>query len=185
MGSFNPIHNGHMFIANYILEFTDVDNILFVVSPQNPFKQNQNLLNEKERFHLVDIAIGITKNMAVSDIEFSMKKPSYTVDTLKRLQLENSNIDYVLIMGSDNLLNINQWKDYQYILENFEIYVYKRFGYSLKNFDNKYNIKILENSPISDLSSTFIRESIKNDKNMKYFLPCGVNYEIKRKNYYK
>ena len=190
MGSFNPIHNGHMGIANYVLEFTDVDEIMFIVSPQNPFKQGQELLNEVDRFKLVETAIGTTNNMLVSTIEFHMEKPSYSVDTLKQLQMINPDTEFVLIMGSDNLLKIKEWRDYEYILENFGVYVYKRIGYSLKNFKgidiiNRYNIKVLDDCPMSDLSSTFIRESIISDKNVKHFLPCGVYHEIIKNNYYK
>jgi len=190
MGSFNPIHNGHMMIADYVLEFTDVDEIMFIVSPQNPVKQNQELLNENDRFKLVETAIGTTNNMVVSTIEFQMKKPSYSVDTLKQLQIINPDTEFVLIMGSDNLQKIKEWKDYKYILENFSVYVYNRVGYSLENFKeiniiDRYNINVIDECPVSDLSSTFIRESIKKDKNVKHFLPCGVYYDIEKNNYYK
>jgi len=190
MGSFNPIHNGHMGIANYMLEFTDIDEIVFIVSPQNPLKQGQDLLNEIDRYNMVETAIGISKNMSVDDIEFSMKKPSYSVDTLKQLQIYNTDVDYVLIMGSDNLIKIKEWKDYEYILENFGVYVYNRVGYSLSNMKsidtiNRYNVKVLDDCPMSDLSSTFIRNSIINNKNIKYFLPCGVYHDIEKNNFYK
>lgn len=187
MGSFNPIHNGHMGIANYILEFTDVDEIMFIVSPQNPFKQDKELLNEFDRYNMVEIAIGTSNNMSVSNIEFQMKKPSYTVETLKQLAFSYPETEFILIMGSDNLIKIKEWKDYEYILENFGVYVYNRVGHSIKNIDtiNRYNINVLDKCPISDLSSTFIRESIISDKNVKYFLPCGVYHEIEKNNFYK
>jgi len=190
MGSFNPIHNGHMGIANYMLEFTDIDEIVFIVSPQNPLKQDQDLLNEIDRYNMVETAIGISKNMSVDDIEFSMKKPSYSVDTLRQLQIYNPDVNYVLIMGSDNLIKIKEWRDYEYILENFGVYVYNRIGYPLSNIKsidiiNRYNINVLKDCPTSDLSSTFIRNSIINNKNIKYFLPCGVYHDIEKNNFYK
>ena len=191
MGSFNPIHNGHMGIANYVLEFTDVDSIMFIVSPQNPFKKGKEMLDELKRLKLIEIAISETKNMIATDIEFNMPKPSYSVDTLKQLKNDDPDNEYVLIMGSDNLENLDKWKDYEYILDNFNIYVYKRNGfekniYSLHNHKIRkhlynYDIKLIDDCPTSDLSSTFIRNSIKNDKNVKYFLPCGVFEEIKKK----
>jgi len=189
MGSFNPPHIGHMGIANYMLEFTDLDEIQFIVSPQNPFKVNQSLLDEKKRLEMVEIAIGTTQKMYASNIEFSMKKPSYTIDTLKRLKVENPDIDYVLIIGSDNLISFKDWKDYQYILDNFEVYVYKRIGYSEDTDENKdfirnHNIKVFETCPSIELSSTFIRESIADGKNVKYFLPGGVSYYIEQNNFY-
>ena len=187
MGSFNPIHIGHMGIANYMLEFTDIDAIDFIVSPQNPFKQDQTLLDENERLKMVEIAIGVTENMYVSDIEFAMKKPSYSVDTLKTLQARNKDIKYVLIIGSDNLEKIEQWRDYEYILENFELYVYERIGYSIKdnNLIEKYNIKLFTDCPKIELSSTFIRKALSEKKCMKYFLPIGVQYYINLNNFYK
>ena len=190
MGSFNPVHIGHMGIANYMLEFTDIDAIDFIVSPQNPFKQNQSLLDENERLKMVQIAIGVTENMYVSDIEFTMEKPSYSIDTLKTLQAQNTDIKYVLIIGSDNLELIEQWRDYEYILENFDVYVYERIGYSTKTIKmihliQKYNINVFNDCPSIELSSTFIRKALSENKCMKYFLPIGVQYYINQNNYYK
>lgn len=189
MGSFNPIHIGHMGIANYMLEFTDLDEIQFIVSPQNPFKVNQNLLDENIRLEMVNIGIGVSDKMSASNIEFKMKKPSYTIDTIKKLKEDNKDIDYVLIIGSDNLIAFKDWKDYEYILDNVEVYVYKRIGYTTQNIKNidfiaRYNINVLENCPSIELSSTFIRESISDGKNMKYFLPPGVHHYIKTNTLY-
>jgi len=139
---------------------------------------------------MVEIAIGTTKYMSASDIEFGMKKPSYSVDTLKQLQINNPHKEFVLIMGSDNAITIDKWKDYQYILKNFTIYVYDRDGYEIDDQDilydeEYYSITIFSDCPKSNLSSTFIRESIVNGKDVKYFLPGGVNYHIDINDYYK
>jgi nicotinate-nucleotide adenylyltransferase len=184
MGSFNPVHIGHMIIANYMLEFTDLDEILFIVSPQNPFKTNLNLLSDERRLHMVELAISDTKNMSVSDIEFSMKKPSYTVDTLKELTKNNNN-EYHLIIGSDNLESFTKWYKYDEILNLVKLYVYKRKGYDKYdlNFVKENDIKLFTECPEIEMSSTFIRKNI--DKNLKYFLPGDVSNYIKTKKLYK
>jgi len=185
MGSFNPIHIGHMIIANYMLEFTDLDEILFIVSPQNPFKENSELSPEQHRLEMVKIAISNSKNMSVSDIEFKMKKPSYTIDTLKKL-IGDSLDEYFLIIGSDNLIIFENWHKYKEILKLVDLYVYNRKGYNYINIDfiNKYNIKIFNNCPEIEMSSTFIRKNTIT-KNLKYFLPGNVYEYMNKHNLYK
>jgi nicotinate-nucleotide adenylyltransferase len=136
---------------------------------------------------MVEISIGISENMFANDMEFKMKKPSYTCDTLKNLKKENTNIDYVLIIGSDNIKTFNLWKEYGYILENFEIYAYERIGYTDydKTFVDENNITIMHNCPSLELSSTFIRKALSEGKNMNYFLPPGVNHHIQKNELYK
>jgi len=184
MGSFNPVHIGHMIIANYMLEFTDLDEILFIVSPQNPFKINIDLLSDKRRLHMVELAISNSKNMSVSDIEFSMKKPSYTIDTLKKITKNNNN-EYHLIIGSDNLESFTKWYKYDEILNLVKLYVYKRKGYDKYdiNFVKENDIKLFTECPEVEMSSTFIRKNI--DKNLKYFLPGDVSNYIKTEKLYK
>jgi len=177
MGSFNPIHIGHMIIANYMLEFTDLDEILFIVSPQNPFKINSELLSGNRRLHMVELAISDTENMSVSDIEFKMKKPSYTIDTLNVITKNNKDNEYHLIIGSDNLESFKKWYRYEDILNLVKLYVYKRKGYENYDLDfvKENNISLFTDCPEIEMSSTFIRNNI--NKNLNYFLPNGVfNY---------
>lgn len=186
MGSFNPIHIGHMMIANYMLEFTDIEKIIFIVSPQNPFKEKTSLIDEDIRLNMVEIAINNHKNMIADDIEFNMKKPSYTIDTIKKLKSDNPYNDYILIVGSDNLNNLTQWKDYKELLESVQLYVYKRIGYNViyDNFIIENNIKIFESCPTIELSSTFIRESINDGKDMTFYLPYGIQEYIENNKLY-
>ena len=161
-GSFNPVHNGHLMIANYILEFSDVEQIWFIVSPQNPFKEQKNLLPDHHRLELLRRAIGDTEKYKASDIEFRMPKPSYTVDTLAYLADKYPEKKISLIIGSDNLKNFHKWKNSEIIIQNHDILVYPRPG-----FDEKLMIsdrfKII-NAPLIEVSSTFIRKAEKKVK---------------------
>lgn len=169
-GSFNPIHNGHLIIANYILEFTDLEQIFFVVSPQNPFKEKAGLLEDYHRLALVKEAIGETRKYHACDIEFKMPKPSYTIDTLTYLQEKQPDKEFSLIMGSDNLKNFHKWKNSQQIIDNHSLYVYPRPNFDVSEFKNNKNIIIID-APLMEISATFIRKSIKDKKDIRFFLP--------------
>ncbi len=169
-GSFNPIHIGHLIIANHFLEFSDLDEIWFVVSPHNPLKEKEELMNAELRLKMVEAAVSEHPKLKVSKVEFLLPQPSYTIYTLRHLQLKYPKHHFKLLIGSDSLKNIEQWKDYKKILSGFDIYVYKRRGYSLKDFSFKKNIKILK-APYIDISATYIRQLLKSKKSVKYLMP--------------
>ncbi len=169
-GSFNPIHIGHMIVANIMANNTDLEQVWFVVSPQNPFKKSKTLLHEFDRFDMVEKAIADNSKLKVSDIEFSMKKPSYTIDTLVRLSERYPNHEFKLIIGEDNLAQFPNWKNYEKILEYYGLYVYKRPKAEPHNFLLHPNVKFTE-APLLDISATFIRSQIASGKSIKYMVP--------------
>jgi len=169
-GTFNPPHIGHTLIANYFYITNNFDEIWFIVSPQNPFKKDITLLDEKLRLEMVRLAIEDANYLKASDIEFSLPKPSYTINTLEKLKNDYPQYTFNIIMGSDNAISIEKWKDFQNIIDNYRIYVYPRTGYSTKNILTHKNIKIDNTAPIIDISSTWIREQIKNGKDVQFFL---------------
>lgn len=182
-GSFNPIHLGHLIIANYILENTDLNKIWFIVSPQNPLKNTNDLLDDTIRLKLVRLAIKNNNKFKASDIEFKLSKPSYTINTLKYLKSKHKTKDFVLIVGEDNLDSFEKWKDYREILNDYELYVYPRTNSKSNknlNFQNIHKI----NAPLIEISSTYIRENIKLNKSIRYLLPEVVRKEIEKNNYY-
>jgi nicotinate-nucleotide adenylyltransferase len=175
-GSFNPIHIGHLIIANHILNTSLLDKIWFVVSPLNPFKQSDNLLNEYDRFHLVQKAIENDNRLKASDIEFSLPKPSYTVHTLTYLREKYPTHSFSIIMGSDSFQNLGKWKNAEVIIENYPVVVYKRPGFEI---DNKLNARLeIMKAPLLEISATHIRELIKEGKSIKYLVPPVVEEEI-------
>ncbi|WP_165023996.1 nicotinate (nicotinamide) nucleotide adenylyltransferase [Dysgonomonas sp. ZJ279] len=180
-GSFNPIHIGHVILANYIVEFTEIDEVWFLVSPQNPLKDNVGLLDEKERFHMAQLALEGYSRLKASDFELFLPKPSYTINTLEALQLAYPANNFMLIIGADNWSNFEEWKDYDRMVQEYPIKVYPRVGYRI-TIPTKLRQKVeaLE-SPVIEISSTFIRESIAVGKNIKAFLPDSV-YEYIEKN---
>ncbi len=183
-GSFNPIHNGHLAIANYMLEFTELKQIWFVVSPQNPFKQNQVLLPDYQRLELINLAIGDSINYKASNIEFNLPKPSYTIDTLTYLYDKYQDKKFALIMGSDNLLNFYKWKNFNEILRHYYIYVYPRPGNKNIELMKHQKIKLVD-APLMEISSSFIRKSIKNNKNVQFFMPQKTYNYINEMHFYK
>ena len=183
-GSFNPIHKGHITLANYILNHTDLDKIWFVISPQNPLKDKNLLLPEKERLKMVNMALVDIENMQASDIEFKMPKPSYTIDTLNLLKERFKENQYVVIMGTDNLENFDKWKDYQKILNEYEIFVYSRSTSDGGELKNHPKVKLF-NSDFTELSSTMIRKMIKENENVDGLIPNSVYNYIKRNGFYK
>jgi len=182
-GSFNPVHIGHLIITNHVLNETDLDKIWFVVSPQNPFKQNNSLLNEYDRLHLLRTAIEDDPRMKVSDIEFYLPKPSYTINTLTYLKEKYPEQDFFLIMGSDSFQNIDKWKNYETIINNYKIYVYKRKGFDLKDNNNEA-IKLLD-APLLEISATNIRQLVKQGKSIRYMVPEKIREEIEGNLFFK
>jgi len=184
-GSFNPIHTGHMILAHYMLEFTDLDQVWFVISPQNPFKKRQNLLDDHHRLALVKEAIEDDPRFRAMDIEFRMPRPSYTVHTLAYLREEYPVRPFCLIMGSDILPTFHKWKNYELILEEYELLVYPRPGFSENPYQGHPKVRLVEGVPQLEISSSFIRESINNGKDMRYFLPERVYRYVREMHFYE
>ena len=182
-GSFNPLHLGHKIIASYMVEFSDLDKVMFVVSPQNPLKKKHSLLNQHHRLMIIRMEIEDNSKLQVSDIEFSTPQPSYTIDTLIRLKERNPRNQYVLIMGSDNLQNFHKWKNYQQILEDYPIYVFPRPGFEISEIDK--NIHIVKGVPQMEISASFIRASIKEGKDVSYLMPEKAWKYTDEMNFYK
>ncbi len=175
-GSFNPIHNGHLIIANYIANNTTVDEVWLVLSPQNPLKKQATLLNEYDRLHLAKIAVEGENKIKVSDIEFKLPKPSYTVDTLIYLKEKYPDYEFSIIMGSDSFQNLPKWKNYETLIANYKIYIYLRPTFEIKN-NYGANIEIVK-APLLEISSTEIRTMIANKQSIKYWVPDSVYDEI-------
>ena len=186
-GSFNPIHIGHLILANYILENTNMDELWFVVSPQNPFKEKKSLLKDHNRLDMVQLAIKNYPKMRASNIEFSLPKPSYTIDTLTYLKEKYPNYLFSLIMGEDNLTNLHKWKNYETLINHYQIIVYPRIGESEKpekDIIDCENIALV-NAPIIELSATEIRQMIKDGKNTRPMLPPEVFDYLDGSSFYK
>ncbi|GAB3419870.1 nicotinate (nicotinamide) nucleotide adenylyltransferase [Niabella aquatica] len=182
-GSFNPIHHAHLIIANHILNEGLVHKIWFVVSPHNPLKETSSLLEENHRLHLVNTAIENDNRMKATDIEFSLPRPSYTAVTLAHLAEKYPHHQFAVIMGGDSFQNIKRWKNYTYILDNYEILIYNRQGFIVE-VENNAKISIL-NAPLLELSATEIRKLIRKKKSLKYLLPDSVITEIEKGGYYR
>ena len=187
-GSFNPIHIGHLILANYILEKSDMAELWFVVSPQNPFKEKKSLLNDHNRLDMVNLSIKNYPKMRVSDVEFGLPKPSYTIDTLTYLHEKYPDYQFSLIMGEDNLAGLHKWKNADLLVKNHQIIVYPRV-FEEKQTDSKYNIDhdniTLITAPIIELSATEIRQMIKDDKNVRPMLPPEVFEYLDGSSFYK
>jgi nicotinate-nucleotide adenylyltransferase len=182
-GSFNPVHNGHLIIANYISQVTELDKVWLVVSPQNPLKPKETLLKDYDRLHLINLAIEDCKHLKSSNIEFGLPKPSYTIDTLVYLHEKYPQHEFSLIMGSDNLVTLHKWKNYEKLLA-YKIFVYKREGFTGNPFPDNTNITVLE-FPLLDISATFIRENIRKGISMQFFLPEAVWKYVDEMGWYK
>jgi nicotinate-nucleotide adenylyltransferase len=183
-GSFNPIHVGHLIIANTLACNSDLDQVWFILSPQNPFKKNKSLLHEFDRYTLVEKAIADNFRLKVSDIEFNLPRPSYTVDTLAVISEKHPDHQFVLIMGEDNLVQFENWKNYEKILEYYQLYVYPRPETPEHNFKTHPKVKFID-APLLDISATFIRNSIKEGKSIKYMVPEPVETYISWKKLYQ
>jgi nicotinate-nucleotide adenylyltransferase len=184
-GSFNPIHHGHLIIANYVLQHSDLNEIWFIVSPQNPLKPFGSLLNEYHRLYLVQCAIEGEKRLRALDIEFKLPKPSYTANTLAYLQEKYPLYHFSIIMGSDSFSNLSRWKNCGFIMKNYSIYVYKRAGHEIKPTTNGNGHTIIMDAPLLQISATYIRENIKAGKSIRFLVPEKVREEIEQNGYYK
>ncbi|MGP1447273.1 MAG: nicotinate (nicotinamide) nucleotide adenylyltransferase [Candidatus Limimorpha sp.] len=169
-GSFNPIHHGHVMLANYLVEFSDLDALWFVVSPQNPLKKETDLLDDDERLQMVQLAIGDDTRFKVSDVEFSLPKPSYTINTLTALSSKHPDIQFVLICGMDSLQDFRRWKAYDRILSDYKLLVFPRKGFDGGDFATHPSVTVLE-TPLIEVSSSFIRRCIREGHDVRHFMP--------------
>ncbi|MDR0790697.1 MAG: nicotinate-nucleotide adenylyltransferase [Bacteroidales bacterium] len=191
-GSFNPIHNGHLILANHIADNSDLSQIWFVVSPLNPLKSQASLLDNRSRFAMVQAAIEDDDRFLASDIEFSLPMPSYTINTLVYLSEKFPQRQFVLILGEDNLDTFDKWKNYNAILDYYQLYVYprkqskeaKQTSDTLTQFKKHPNVKMIE-APQIEISSSYIRQNIRQGKSIRYLVPEKVRQEIERCGYYK
>lgn len=184
-GSFNPIHTGHLILANYVSQFTSVDEIWFLTSPCNPFKEDDFLLDENIRYEMVQLALQDYPRFRASNFEFTLPKPSYTIHTLVALKAAYPGHTFSLVIGSDNWTEFEKWRNYDKILENFNIKIYPRLGYRIF-IPTRYKTRVEAlDAPIVEISSTFIRDSISEGKDMKAFLPETVYRFIADKGLYK
>lgn len=172
-GSFNPIHIGHLAIANIMAETTDFDQVWFVVSPQSPFKKSKGLAHEFDRLDMVEAAIYDNAKLKATDIEFSMPKPSYTVDTLAYLSDKYPNHTFSLIIGEDNLKSFPKWKNHQVILDQYGLYIYPRPNMGVSELNAHSSVKWIK-APLFDVSATFIRNLLKENKSIRYLVPESV-----------
>ena len=182
-GSFNPIHHGHLIIANHILNETEIRKIWFIVSPQNPFKESRSLLNEYDRLHLVRLAIQDDNRMKCSEIEFSLAKPSYTSNTLAFLSEKYQEHIFSIIMGSDSYQNLDKWKNYETIVNNYDVYVYKRKDHDIRTTLNRKPLVL--DAPLIEISASQIRNNIKSGKSIRYLVPETVREEIETRKFYR
>jgi nicotinate-nucleotide adenylyltransferase len=182
-GSFNPVHIGHLIIANFAVSSTDLNQVWFVVSPQNPFKNSSGLLNKYHRLHLIKSALDGENNLKACSVEFNLPTPSYTVDTLSYLKDQFPQHEFSLLVGSDGFKNLDKWKNYEVILKNHIFYVYKRCGFDIEK-KHGATIHILD-APLLQISSTLIREFIRNRKSIRFYVPDIVKEEIEKWGYYR
>jgi nicotinate-nucleotide adenylyltransferase len=183
-GSFNPIHVGHLIIANHLATHTDLDKVWMVVSPQNPLKPKKTLARDFDRLHLVRLGIGDNPRIEASNVEFNLPKPSYTVDTLAFLTEKHPDKTFALIMGGDNIASLHLWKNYEQLLANFDIYVYQRPGTELGPLATHPRVKVLE-APLLDISATYIRDCIRKGQSVRYLVPEPVFEYLKDNTLYK
>jgi nicotinate-nucleotide adenylyltransferase len=181
-GSFNPIHTGHLIIANHVLNHSDIDKIWFVLSPHNPLKEAHSLLNEYDRMQLAELAIGDNAKFRVSNVEFHLPRPSYTIDTLTYLSEKFPLERFSVIMGGDSFQNIHRWKNYEQLLNHYSVIVYNRPGFTVNPAPGT-PVTVMD-APLLDISATFIRKQLKEGKSVRYLLPDAVwKYIIDNKYY--
>ncbi|MBE9483197.1 MAG: nicotinate-nucleotide adenylyltransferase [Bacteroidetes bacterium] len=183
-GSFNPIHIGHMILAGYMIEYTDLKEVWFVVSPQNPLKEKNSLLADYHRLAMVNIAVEDDARMRSCNIEFKMPQPSYTIDTLAYLDEKHPDRHFVLIGGTDILPSFHKWKNYKVLLENYPLYIYNRPHYEPGEYSSHKNISFFD-APLLEISASFIRASIKQEKDIRYMLPPRVYEYIMEMHFYE
>lgn len=185
-GTFNPIHIGHLILANYMAEFSDLDEVWFVITPMSPFKQKSSMLDNIHRMAIANVAVEDYPKLKTSDIEFKLPQPNYTVNTLIHIEEKYPEHQFCLIMGEDNLKGFHKWKNYEIIIKNYQLYVYPRIsvGTVESEFLKHPNVHRVQ-APIVQISSTFIRKSIKNKKDIRTMLPANVWNYIDEMNFYK
>ena len=182
-GSFNPIHIGHLILANFMATHTDLTEVWLIVSPQSPFKVGQELLGEQQRFDLVQRAVAGNDRLQALDVEFSLPKPSYTIDTLDVLRAQHPEYQFVLLMGGDNLPGLPDWKAAGRIMAELEVYVYPRPGYPLP--DSILPMVRVVQAPLLDISATFLRQCLQNGLSIRYLVPEAVEQQISAEGYYQ
>ena len=182
-GSFNPVHNGHLIIAKHVINNTDLKQVWMVISPQNPLKKSNSLLNKYDRLNMVQSALEGETKIKASTIEFNLPSPSFTIDTLAYLKEKHKQHQFSIIMGSDSFTNIKNWKNYEMIIKNYEIYIYQRTGYPIQNTEESIVNKL--EAPLIEISSSAIRKIIKDGKSIRYLVPDVVDQQIKENKYYK
>jgi nicotinate-nucleotide adenylyltransferase len=183
-GSFNPIHIGHLIIANIMAANTDLDRVWLMVSPQNPLKPSKGLLHEFDRYDLVKAAIAGNPKLEVSDAEFHLPKPSYTIHTLAHLSEKHPSKQFKVILGQDNLENFSKWKNYQQILDLHGLFVYPRPNATQTDFQHHPNVTLID-APLLDISATYIRQCIRDNKSIRYLVPEAVEQLIHQKQFYR
>jgi nicotinate-nucleotide adenylyltransferase len=183
-GTFNPVHVGHLVIAEYFSEFTDLDEVWMVVSPHNPLKSQKELLEDKTRLSMTRLAVGKSKKIKVSDIEFNLSRPSYSYNTLTYLKQKFPKHNFILLMGEDNLQHFDKWKNFGKILDEFKVYTYPRPDSKTSKHHRHKNVKVFSEAPLMDISATFIRIAIAKRKNIKHMLPEKVWSYIRQKKLY-
>jgi nicotinate-nucleotide adenylyltransferase len=197
-GTYNPVHVGHLVIANYMAEYTDLDQVWLIVSPQNPLKEKSSLLADYHRLALVKIAIDDNPKLRASDIEFKLPKPSYTATTLAYLKEKHPEHEFALIMGEDNLRTLHKWQNHEIILKNHKIYVYPRVLTTQEeaevstinaqignDFAQNTNVILCDDAPVMKVSASFIRQAIKDNKDVRYLLTEPVHKYIDEMNFYR
>ncbi|CAN5304986.1 nicotinate (nicotinamide) nucleotide adenylyltransferase [soil metagenome] len=182
-GSFNPVHTGHLIIASHFANYHHFQQVWLVVSPRNPLKESKNLLNENHRKHMIDLAIEGEYKLRSSNAEFNLPRPSFTIDTLTYLTETYPQHQFSILMGSDSLSNLSKWKNYEVLLKNFSLYVYERPGFALISLPGSRIVTT--KAPLLDISSTRIREMIKEGKSVRYLVPDVVMEEIHAQQYYR
>lgn len=183
-GSFNPIHIGHMVIANVMAEHTDLSKVWLVVSPHNPFKSEKSLLHEFDRYDMVKAAIADNYKLEVSDVEFHLPRPSYTIDTLTYLTEKHPGKEFKVIIGEDNLESFTKWKNYEQILNLYGLYVYPRPNVTNSDLKRHDRIRMVD-APLLDISATYIRNCVRNNKSIRYLVPEPVEQLIRLKQFYR
>jgi len=172
-GSFNPIHIGHLALANWLCEFAGLDELWFVITPQNPMKNKEELMDNQFRYSLVEASIQGYSKFKACDIEFSLPQPSYSIDTLRELEKRYPEREFIFIMGADNWQSIGKWKESQTLIANYPIYIYPRRGYAV-DIPKKYPNVYLANAPLIEISSSFIRKAWQKGKDARFFLPEAI-----------
>jgi nicotinate-nucleotide adenylyltransferase len=183
-GSFNPIHTGHMIISGYMLGFTDLDEVWMVISPHNPLKEKKSLLADHHRYAMVQVAVEDHPRLRACNIEFKMPQPSYTVDTLVRLEEKHPDHGFVLIAGTDIFPTFHKWKNYDILLENYKFYIYRRPGFDAGVYVNHPHVHIFD-APLMEISSSFIRQAIADGRDIRYFVPGKVYTYIREMHFYE